>query len=198
MLLLVNNSNNILKYSYINKLREAIELLNIPYYETTSLDDNILKLKGKIKGIILSGSFLKLTDEILFKKFANNIRCMLEFEVPVLGICFGCQLLSMIFGGNLVNKHKFFCETTGLEFINNKLFYNLHDKNVQFCFSDLPIIGKKDGVKEIAWFYKNDKKHCCAFEFRKDKYYGTLFHPEFYNSSHQILENFYYKICIKK
>jgi len=197
MILLVNNSNNVLKLSYINKLRGALTALRIPYYETDSVNDDVLKLKGKIKGIILSGSYLKLTEKNLFKTFANDIRCILEFDVPVLGICFGCQLLTMIFGGTLSNKHHFFCQTTELELANSPLFQGLEDPNVQFCFSDLPIAGKHDGVKEIAWFKKNGKSHGCAFEFKKGKYYGTLFHPEFHDHSHKILDNFVQNICKK-
>ena len=197
MILLVNNSNKVMKLSYINKLRGALEALRIPYYETNSLDNDVLKMKGKIKGIILSGSYLKLTQDILFNTFANDIRCLLEFDVPVLGICFGCQLLTMIFGGSLSNKHKFFCETTELEVARSPLFQGLEDPNVQFCFSDLPIASKHDGVKEIAWFKRNGKSHGCAFEFKKGKYYGTLFHPEFHAHSHIILENFVKNICKK-
>ena len=197
MILLVNNSNNVLKLSYINKLRGALKASGIPYYETDSVNDDVLKLKGKIKGIILSGSYLKLTEKNLFKTFANDIRCLLELDVPVLGICFGCQLLTMIFGGTLSNKHSFFCETTELEIASSPLFQGLEDRNVQFCFSDLPIASKDDGVKEIAWFKKNGKSHGCAFEFKKGKYYGTLFHPEFHAHSHQILVNFVQNICKK-
>ena len=197
MILLVNNSNNVMKYSFIPELRNTLDFLNIKYYETTSLNDDLRKLKGKVKGIILSGSYLKLTENILFNKFANDIRCLLEFDVPVLGICFGCQLLTMIFGGKLHNRKKFFCETSELE-IDNKcpLFEKLEDTNVKFCFSDLPIASKQDGVKEIAWLHQNGKEYGCAFEFKKDKYYGTLFHPEFHQHSHQIILNFM-KICKK-
>ena len=197
MILLVNNSNNIRRLSYITKLRGALESLKIPYYETTGLSNDLMKLKGKVKGIILSGSYLKLTEDILFRTFANDIRCLIEFDVPVLGICFGCQLLTMIFGGKLSNKHNLFCETTEVELDSKSpLFDKLDNIDVQFCFSDLPIASVRDGVKEIAWFKKNGKEHGCAFEFKKDKYYGTLFHPEFHEHSHIILENFI-KICKK-
>lgn len=197
MILLVNNSNNILKLSYINKLRGALTSLKIPYHETKSLSDDLSNIKGKIKGIILSGSYLKLTEDILFRTFANDIRCLIEFDVPVLGICFGCQLLTMIFGGKLQNKIQLFCETTELD-IDKKspLFEKLENRDVQFCFSDLPVASNQDGVKEIAWFHNNGKSHGCAFEFKKDKYYGTLFHPEFHDHSHQIIVNFL-KICKK-
>ena len=197
MILLVNNSNNIQKLSYMTKLRGALESLKIPYYETTGLSNDLMKLKGKVKGIILSGSYLKLSEDILFRTFANDIRCLMEFDVPVLGICFGCQLLTMIFGGKLINKHKLFCETTEVELDSkSSLFDKLVKIDVQFCFSDLPIASAQDGAKEIAWFNNDGKERGCAFEFKKDKYYGTLFHPEFHEHSHIILENFI-KICKK-
>lgn len=197
MILLVNNSNNIIKLSYITQLRAALSSLKIPYYETTGLSDDLMKLKGKVKGIILSGSYLKLTEDILFRTFANDIRCLMEFDVPVLGICFGCQLLTMIFGGKLNNKRTLFCKTTEVELDSKSpLFDKLENMDVQFCFSDLPIASAKDGVKEIAWLNLNGKKHGCAFEFKKDKFYGTLFHPEFYEHSNIIFENFI-KICKK-
>ena len=197
MILLVNNSNGIMKLSYINKLRGALEFLKIPYYETTGLSNDLMKLKGKVKGIILSGSYLKLTEDILFSTFANDIRCLIEFDVPVLGICFGCQLLTMIFGGKLKNRHKLFCETTTVELDSKSpLFDTLENMDVQFCFSDLPIASVQDGVKEIAWVNINGKEHGCAFEFKKDKYYGALFHSEFHEHSYVIFENFM-KICKK-
>ena len=68
MILLVNNSNSNKKYSYINKLRDALKYLSIDFYETDSITDEILSMKGKIKGIILSGSNMKLTENILFRK----------------------------------------------------------------------------------------------------------------------------------
>ena len=197
MILLVNNSNNIIKMSYITKLRGVLESLKIPYYETTGLSNDLMKLKGKVKGIILSGSYLKLSEDILFSSFANDIRCLIEFDVPVLGICFGCQLLTMIFGGKLINKHKLFCEITQVDLDSKSpLFDKLVNMDVQLCFTDLPIASAQDGVKEIAWFNKNGKEHGCAFEFKKNKYYGTLFHPECYEHSHIIFENFI-KICKK-
>ena len=191
MILLVNNSNNVIKLSYINKLRNALSFLKIPYFEIDSLhgilDDNI---KKKIKGIILSGSSMKLTKQMFFKEFVHDIHYLVDLDVPVLGICFGCQLLTTIYGGKLHNRKNFLCETIEIEVAKNMLFENLTNKRVQFCFSDLPSISKDTTSKEIAWLHINGKKYGCAFEFKKNKYYGCLFHPEYHESSYQILYNF--------
>ena len=199
MILLVNNSYLTSKYSFMNKLRIAMKKLKIPYYETSSLNNDILKLKGKIKGIILSGSNMILTDKHKFTDYANAIRTLLEFDVPVLGLCFGCQLLNMLYGGKLdyfYKNHKYYCENNHVETVKSKLFEDIVLKDVHFCFSELPLASKHDGVKEIAWFRKNEKKYACGFEFKKDKYYGLLFHPEYHEETYQIFLNFL-KICKK-
>ena len=187
MLLLINNSKNVNKLSYIHKLRNALLTLKIPYYEITKIDDDIEKLKHKIKGIILSGSPIKLTKQNNFEDYAYNIHYLLNLKVPVLGICFGSQLLHILNGGKLVCQKKYFCESADVELSKHKLFANITDSQMQFCFSDLPI--KNSKIKEIAWFHYNGKRIPCAFEFNK-KTFACLFHPEFLESSHQILKNF--------
>jgi hypothetical protein len=75
------------------------------------------------------------------------------------------------------------------------LLSHLRNKHVQFCFSDLPIIIKSN-VKELATFRIMNKSYGCVFEFEKNRFYGTLFHPEYHINSHCIFSNFV-KICYK-
>lgn len=193
MLLIINNSKNINKLSYIHKLRNALLTLKIPYYEIKNIDDDIEKLKHKIKGIILSGSPIKLSTNNKFEDYAYNIYYLLNLKVPVLGICFGSQLLHVLNEGKLADQKKYFCEIENVELSNHKLFSNIKDSQMQFCFSDLIIPIKNTKIKEIAWFHFNGKTHPCAFEFKKDMY-GCLFHPETLVSSHPIIHNFA-KLC---
>lgn len=198
MILLVNNRNGIKsEYAMLEKLRKTLKILKIPYVETSSIRNDIYKLKSKITGVIFSGSALLLTDKLLFETFSNDIRALLEFDVPVLGICFGCQLLNLIFGGKLDffnDKHTYFCEDVPVELKKSPLFVNFKPTDVSFCFSQLPKISKKDGVSEIAWFKKDSKKYGCGFEFRKGKYYGLMFHPEKDPNDYVIYQNFV-EIC---
>ena len=189
MLLLINNSKNVNKLSYIQKLRNALLTLKIPYYEITKIDDDIEKLKHKIKGIILTGSKIKLSIKTNFEDYAYNIHYLLNLKVPVLGICFGCQLLHILNEGKLSDQKKYFCDSLDVELSKHKLFSNITCSKMQFCFSDLLLPIKNTKITEIAWFNFNGKKYPCAFEFNT-KMFGFLFHPEFFESSHQILKNF--------
>jgi GMP synthase (glutamine-hydrolysing) len=189
VLLVVNNSKNNNKLSYINKLRKALLTLNIPFHEIKTIDDDIEKIKHKIKGIILTGSKIKLSSKTHFEDYAVNINSLLNIKVPVLGICFGSQLLHVLNGGKLDDQKKYFCEVADVELSKHKLFANITDSQMQFCFSDLIVPIKNTKIKEIAWFQFNGKTVPCAFEFQT-KMFGCVFHPEALNSSYPILLNF--------
>jgi GMP synthase-like glutamine amidotransferase len=49
------------------------------------------------------------------------------------------------------------------------------------------------GVREIAWItkFRDGRRRACAFEFVKNRVYGTMFHPELGKESRSILYNFY-------
>ena len=62
-------------------------------------------INKKIKGIILSGGPLNVYD---IKKYSFD-KNIIENEIPVLGICFGHQILSKIKGGKVKqSKHREF------------------------------------------------------------------------------------------
>jgi anthranilate/para-aminobenzoate synthase component II len=195
MLLIVDNSNGkVTRLSNIGNFVIAFKKLNIPFVIAKDIDKTLDK--SKIKGIILTGSPLKLTKNIQFDKYIHNLYYLFEYNVPVLGICFGCQILHMLYGGKLKDMEKYFCKSTEVKLSNHKLFDDIKPKkDLHFCFSDLLLPLSSDKIKELAWFNFNNKKNPCAFEYKKQKIYGLLFHPESLESSYQILNNFY-NICI--
>ena len=75
MILLINNSTQGNKLSYIIQIRHTLVKYKIPFIETKKVDGSILqKYKKKIKGIILSGSPMILnTDTISSTNTANTI-----------------------------------------------------------------------------------------------------------------------------
>ena len=68
---------------------------------------NIDDIIDKIKGIIISGSGIKLSKQ---SKKEDLYKCSFNFyyinklNVPIYGICFGCQLLNILFDGELMNN----------------------------------------------------------------------------------------------
>ena len=201
MILLINNKIDSQIYSLIGELRKALEVEKIPYFEINNIQQNIKdfnKIKHKIKGIIFSGSDMKLTSEIMFESVVKDIFPIVELDVPVLGLCFGCQLLSLIYGGKLIKGKGYQCGFVKTKLSKNLLFDKIENEQVFdqqfFCFTDMPIINKNGSVKEIAWSTRDGKKYACGFEFKKNKYWGLMFHPEFAASRYVVFKNFA-KIC---
>ena len=144
-----------------------------------------------------------LSKPILLEEYGYILHYLLKYsDCPVLGICFGCQLLSMICSGfTLEHQKKYLCTTQPVLLDKtHPLFFESErtreeEKEIQFCFSDLIIPNKKiKNTREIAWFEYNNKKMPCAFEF-SNHHYGILFHSEYLPTTNYILLNFCSKIC---
>ena len=93
----------------------------------------ILKSKEKVDGIILGGSNLKYSNRLCACSINNNIISLLEFDVPILGICFGFQTLSMAYGGNVKAMKKMETRRKPVQLKKSKLFKGL-DKVERFKF----------------------------------------------------------------
>jgi len=187
MLLLVNNSTHGNELSFIFQIRKTLKLLKIPYIEVNKIDPSILSLK--IKGIILSGSPMMLEDDIL-QSYAKNFYYMLKINVPVLGICFGSQLLTVTNGGKLHNRGHSFCQK---EIVHTDpssiLFHNKDEINLKFCFTDLPI-PPRDFQGNIGWIMLDGKPHPIAFDYGNNVF-ALLGHPELSEETFFIYKNFY-------
>lgn len=184
MLLLVNNSHRNDKVAQITKLKKALKALKIPFIDCKK---DVEQYKNEnIKGIILSGSSFKLSQPTELIDYKNNMRALMLFpNVPVLGICFGCQFLHLLHGGKLVNRGEFFCKSDIVNMEKCPLFTK-QSETCFFCFSDM-IVPKY--TNPIAWFTLDNVKRPCAFNFGNNMY-GCLFHPEARKETWYILENF--------
>jgi len=155
-------------------------------------------IKAKIGGIILSGGPLNVYENNKFK-FDKKI---LKLGIPILGICFGHQILSKELGGK-VKKSKY--REFGLATINKvsksilikNFFNNKNTSNVWMSHAD-QVSKMPKGFKIVA-STKNSK--LTIIENSKNKFYGVQFHPEVTHTSKGkiLLRNFLFLICkIKK
>ena len=118
---------------------------------------------------------------------------MLNLDVPILGICFGSQLMTILNGGTLKRRKKFVCDVlpTTLATRNCFLFNKLPlEIKMNFCFSDLPVKPRNVNSKVLATINLDGRKTPIAFQYN-DKMFCILGHPEIQHETHIIYRNFY-------
>lgn len=192
MILIVNN-NGVSIGKLTKKLIKYFKKNNISYYVLDShhhLDD----INKDITGIIFSGSKLNLSDSIDFQLISNNISLMLRCDVPILGICFGFQILCLSYGGRL---EKMKARIDGIETVkitrDSKIFKNF-PKTFEVCSYHGDYITKVPKNFEVICETNGLVQ---GVQNTTRNVYGLQFHPESKNFTHTILDNFI-KICNKE
>jgi GMP synthase (glutamine-hydrolysing) len=156
-----------------------------------------LKSFKNIKGIIFSGGPSTVTK----RKFQSVPNEVLSKKIPILGICYGLQLIAKLFGGQIKSSKK------KREFGRAHIYKNkksLLTKNF-FKSNQTVWMSHEDAVVKMPKNFKiiastKDSK-LTIIENTKDKIYGVQFHPEIThtNNGEQIFRNFIFLICkVKK
>lgn len=151
---------------------------------------------GKIRGIILSGSPFSVHEP-------GSPHCNAEIvalNVPILGICYGAQLLAHLLGGVVKKGEKGEFGRTELYFTDSDLFRGLgangtNPSRLNVWMSHADVIDHLNGEgAEIIAYTANSP--IAAFKIR-DRIYGVQFHPEVHHTEHGelIFRNFLYTIC---
>ena len=158
----------------------------VPY--TTSIE----KIKEKNpKGIIFTGGPASVYAE-------NAPMCdkeIFNLGIPVLGICYGMQLMTHILGGEVQRADKREYGVTEVEIKNNsKLFEGFGDTN-NFLMSHTDFVAKlPEDFENIG-----HTDHCpnAAMQNVSKNFYGIQFHPEVNHSENgiQVIRNFVYNVC---
>jgi len=151
-----------------------------------------------IKGIILSGGPLNVYES---NKYSFDKRILFK-NIPVLGICFGHQILSKVMGGRVKqSKHREFglaniYKKNDSEIIRN-FFKNKKSANVWMSHAD-QVSKLPKNFKVVA---SSQNSNFAIVENKAQKFYGVQFHPEVTHTENgiKILSNFVFLICrIKK
>tara|TARA_B100000886_G_C20422778_1_gene492376 strand:+ start:1568 stop:3130 length:1563 start_codon:yes stop_codon:yes gene_type:complete len=151
-----------------------------------------------VKGIILSGGPSTVTK----KKFQRVPKIIFEKKIPILGICYGLQLIAKLYGGKIKSSNK--KREFGRTFIQNQKKSLLTHK----FFADKKKavwMSHEDAVTKLPKNFKTiattkDSKFT-IIENSKKKIYGVQFHPEVTHTDNGklLFRNFLFLICkIKK
>ncbi|ACY40485.1 bifunctional GMP synthase/glutamine amidotransferase protein [Blattabacterium sp. (Blattella germanica) str. Bge] len=149
-------------------------------------------LSKKPKGIILSGGPFSVYDNGS-PLISKNI---FQLDIPILGICYGMQLISFLFGGKIEkSKSKEYGKSYFMiDHSNNNLFDGIPKKSIVW-------MSHFDEIKEIPKKFKiiGHTSSCpiAAFSHLDKQIYAVQFHPEVKNTEFgiSILKNFVFHIC---
>jgi len=144
-----------------------------------------------LSGIILSGGPNSVKD----KKSPKLDKKILSLKIPVLGICYGLQLLCNEFRGKIGQSSS---REYGHSLINHnkksELFKGIK-KTSQVWMSHGDHIKKEPNGFVVTSF--SNKNVISSIEDKKKMIFGLQFHPEVYHSldGKKILSNFLFNIC---
>ena len=155
-------------------------------------------INQSIKGIILSGGPLNVYQ---ISKYRFNKK-ILDLNIPILGICFGHQILSKLNGGRVKqSKYREFglanIYRKNNSLLTNNFFTNKKFKRVWMSHAD-QVSKLPKNFKVIA---SSDNSKFAIIENKIRKFYGVQFHPEVTHTKNgkKIISNFIFLICkIKK
>jgi GMP synthase (glutamine-hydrolysing) len=154
----------------------------------------IKHIDKSIKGIILSGGPLNVYE---INKYSFDKK-IINLSIPILGICFGHQILSKLNGGRVKqSKHREF----GLaniykknESLLIKNFFN-KQKSKKVWMSHADQVSKLPKNFKVIASSTNSK--FAIVENRLNKFYGIQFHPEVTHTENgkKLISNFIFLIC---
>ncbi len=162
------------------------------YSEMVPYDTPLEEIKArKPKGFIFSGSPYSLGGS----RFPAVTREYLTMGIPILGICYGMQLIASLLGGKITasGSNEYGKTEVSLD-IGSPLFDDL--RPAEICW-----MSHKDSVEKIPKPFKviasTPNLPIAGIGNEQDKIYGIQFHPEVMHtpSGMDILRNFLFHIC---
>ncbi|MGM0533148.1 MAG: glutamine-hydrolyzing GMP synthase [Campylobacterota bacterium] len=169
------------------KLREE----NI-YCEIVPFSESIEDIKAKEpKGLILSGG----PASVYAKDAYHPDPAIYDLGLPIMGICYGMQLISQHFGGEVLaaNHHEY--GKADLNFVgNHKIFEGSTDGQIVWMSHGDRVEKMPERFVKIA---TSSNSPYAAIAHESEHIYAFQFHPEVYHSKEgvKLLKNFAKKIC---
>lgn len=162
------------------------------YSEIVPYDISIEKIKEKNpKGIIFTGGpssvyvdDAKMCDPKVF-----------ELGIPILGICYGMQLMTHVMGGTVTRADKREYGVVPVEIDNSSLLFDGFGNTNDCLMSHTDFVsGVPEGFRVIG---KTATCPTAAMENVDKKFYAIQFHPEVNNTVNgtNIIKNFLFNVC---
>ena len=94
MILIINNHSG-----NINKIEKILKKYKQKYI--IKEQSSLFKEMKNVKGIILTGGNLILDEKMIITKIRADASAILNYDVPILGICLGHEIIGELYGGEI-------------------------------------------------------------------------------------------------
>ena len=177
MLLVVDNGSIYTKSLLDFLFKKGIKLLALTF------DKIILSDLHKYSSIILSGR--RENNPTMNAINSKIIKYVVSEKKPLLGICYGAEILALTLGGTLKKMDKPYKGTQEIEIVTTN---PLCDRKITVFESHSYLISRIDKK-----FVQIAKSNVCEFEIIQclnSKIFGTQFHPEMSDDGKLLIEKF--------
>lgn len=154
-------------------------------------DIEILRNDSSIKGIVLSGGPNSVYEEGAFDIDPE----IFNLGLPVLGICYGMQLMAARLGGKVEGNQVSEYGLTKLRVTQANPLTDGFEKDFSVWMSHGDsVVEMPDGFEVTA---SSDDTEVVIFKHREKPLFGLQFHPEVRNTEHgfDMISNFVFKVC---
>ena len=193
--LIVDNTKDLENAKMTPKLLQILDELKVIYEVVSNRADVFRVLQVPFpphQGIILTGGPLCLSESNFFSDLSKNILIFTHYQVPILGICFGHQVMGATYGADIKRMDE---PMTGWQ----DIMLACHELFMGVGFDQPMFQHHKDILKAVPYGFiviAHDKDGGIQGIAHKTKpLYGVQFHPE--NSGEagfKIIQNFV-RIC---
>uniref|UniRef100_A0A7C3RKM1 GMP synthase [glutamine-hydrolyzing] n=1 Tax=Dictyoglomus thermophilum TaxID=14 RepID=A0A7C3RKM1_DICTH len=152
------------------------------------------ELKNKdVEGIVLSGGPNSVYDFNL-----NFDMDIFSEKIPVLGICFGFQLMAQILGGKVEKGEKGEFGLTEIRIVKNSLLFKGLAEEEKVWMSHYDVVKELPPSFEVLAYSENN--YIAAAQSQTNPLFAVQFHPEVTHTENgkKVLENFAFEICKAK
>lgn len=176
---------------YNQLIARRVRELNV-YSEIVPFYVSIDKIKEKQpKGIIFTGGPASVYAE-------NAPRCdekIFDLGIPILGICYGMQLMTEVFGGKVQKAQKREYGVMDVKINPTTKLFDTFGQTNRFLMTHTDFVAElPEGFENIG---STETCPNAAMQNVEKNFYGIQFHPEVNHSENgsQVIQNFIYHIC---
>lgn len=129
-------------------------------------------------GVALSGSPDMMSEEKAQAKFQAEIDAIIDSDVPVLGVCFGHQMMAHAFGAQIVKDGRHVLEMVKTRVVEEDPLFEGLPKSMTLLESRHEVVkALPGGFRLLA---SSETSRIAAMKHSARPLYGVQFHPERY------------------